>query len=243
MAFRNYLQETAIANGAEFRKDLTKNVTHLIAREPSGQKYKFATQWKIKVVSLKWFEDSLERGMILDESLYDPLLPTEKQGVGAWNRSVPPAPAKREQPENSSNPRARKLRRVASSKLGDQNEGIWGDIVGGGFEVAESGNSDTTHPRTGNPPSGRARPVIQEARSFASETTVSDQRDCGLSVPEEKPLDPQGFLQNCYFFIHGFSTKQVSIDTIQYFPRLHVLGGCTTPSPYIQRGTYCRFSW
>ncbi|KKA19931.1 BRCT domain protein [Rasamsonia emersonii CBS 393.64] len=212
MAFRKYLQETAIANGAEFNKDLTRNVTHLIAREPKGQKYKFATQWKIKIVSLKWFEDSLERGMILDESLYDPLLPPEQQGVGAWNRSAPSVSAKREQPENASNPRARKLRRVASSKLGDRNEGIWGDIVGGGFEVAENGNSDTTHPRTGNPPSGRARPVIQVVKSFASETTVSDQRDRGPSVPEEKPLDqPQGFLQNCYFFIHGFTPKQVDV--------------------------------
>ncbi|KAL1961676.1 hypothetical protein VTN77DRAFT_1314 [Rasamsonia byssochlamydoides] len=212
MSFRNYLQKTAIANGAEFRKDLTKDVTHLIAREPSGQKYKFATQWKIKVVSVKWFNDSLERGMILDESLYDPLLPHEEQGIGAWNRSAPQVSAKREQPENASNPRARKLRRVASSKLGDQNEGIWGDIMGGGFEVAENGNSDTTHPKTGNPPPGKARPVIQAVKSFASDTTVSDQRDRGLSVSDEKLLDqPEGFLQNCYFFIHGFSPKQADV--------------------------------
>jgi DNA replication regulator DPB11 len=187
-------------------------VTHLIAREASGHKYKYATLWKIKVVTLKWFEDSLERGMILDESLYDPLLPPEDQGVGAWNRSLPQVSAKREQPENPPNLRARKLRRVASTKLVDENEGIWGDIMGGGFEVAERGNPHPLHPTTRNPPPSKASPVIQEVKSFASETTVFDGRDRGPSVSEERSLDqPQGFLQNCYFFIYGFTPKQVSM--------------------------------
>lgn len=209
MDLRNYLQETANANGADFRKDLTKSVTHLVAREPSGQKYKFATQWKIKVVSLKWFDDSLERGMTLDESRYDPLLPSEEQGVGAWNRSVPKVSIKREKPTDSSNPRARKLRRVASSKLGDQNEGIWGDIVGGGFDLTES--TDSIRLKTETASLAKARPVMQQVKSFASETTINDRRDSIILLDEELPSEPEGFLQDCYFYIHGFSSKQVSV--------------------------------
>lgn len=213
MDFRNYLQETANANGADFRKDLTKTVTHLVAREPTGQKYKFATQWKIKVVSLKWFDDSLERGMTLDESRYDPLLPSEEQGAGAWDRSVSKVSVKREKPTDASNPRARKLRRVASSKLGDLNEGIWGDIVGGDFDLTESTNPIRL--KTKNAQHAKIRPVIQEAKSFASETTINDRQDSIPLLNENPHREPKGFLQDCYFFIHGFSSKQVSIARVK----------------------------
>ncbi|KMU85790.1 rad4 [Coccidioides immitis H538.4] len=87
--FRNHLQRTIAKNGGEFRRDLTKSVTHLIARSAEGQKYKFGVLWNIKIVGLRWLEDSLERGMVLDESLYDPLVPEEEQGIGAWNRTAP----------------------------------------------------------------------------------------------------------------------------------------------------------
>lgn len=130
MAFREYAQAITVSNGGEFRKDLTKRVTHLVALNTEGQKYKFATQWNIKVVSVKWFMDSIDRGMALEETRYHPNLPEEQQGVGAWNRKLPPVKEKSQNSENSSNPRPRKLRRIASAKLGGQNEGIWGDIVG-----------------------------------------------------------------------------------------------------------------
>jgi DNA replication regulator DPB11 len=98
---------------------------------------------------------------------------------------------------------------VASSKLGDQNEGIWGDIVGGGFDLTES--TDSIRLKTGTASLAKARPVIQQVKSFASETTINDRRDSIILLDEELSSEPGGFLQDCYFYIHGFSSKQVSV--------------------------------
>jgi BRCA1 C Terminus (BRCT) domain. len=182
------MQKTTEENGAEYRKDLTKTVTHLIARNSDGEKYKFATQWNIRVVSVKWFTDSIERGMILDEQKYHPLVPPAEQGVGAWNRSSPTErePSRRGSTtkENSLNPRPRKLRRIASTKLIDQNESIWGDIVGTGFD-----NNETTGPQKNaqaQKPPEASKPVIQAYQSFASETTFSESQT-RLPLPAAPP--------------------------------------------------------
>lgn len=210
------MHDTAVENGAEFRKDLTKSVTHLVARNMVGEKYRFATQWNIKVVTEKWFHDCVERGMILDEEKYHPLLPLEEQGVGAWDRSLP---AVKDQTgkerialnDGSSNPRPRKkLRRTASTKLVGQNENIWGDIIGAGFantETMESRNGEVDEPKAEKP-----KPVIQAAKSFASETTFNETME-KCQQPEATSKDPEGFLDGSYFFIHGFPSKQVSVQT------------------------------
>ncbi|CAG8051615.1 unnamed protein product [Penicillium olsonii] len=210
--FRAYMQKTTEENGAEYRKDLTKSVSHLIARDSTGEKYKFATQWHIKVVSVKWFTDSIERGMILDEDKYHPLVPQAEQGVGAWNRSLPSQrePSRRDNTnanENSGNPRPRKLRRVASTKLVDQNESIWGDIVGTGFDREPNGN---TTPQGQKPEA--PRPTIQAYKSFASETTFSESTQSNqLPAPASAPAKDNGFLHGSYFFIAGFSSKQTKV--------------------------------
>lgn len=211
VAFRNHVQATATANGAEFRKDLTKSVTHLIARVAEGQKYKFATEWNIKVVSVKWFTESLDRGMILEETLYHPLTPPEKQGIGAWNKSVRAPTDKRSQPADSSNSRPRKLRRIASTKLGDQNEGIWGDIMGKGFDTSDQAQTESDQRDFDELPPIKARSYIQEAKSFASETTVTGRADSRSQSNVNPPGKQRGFLDNCYFFIYGFSSKQVCL--------------------------------
>lgn len=206
-SYRTYLQETTIANGAEFRKDLTKTVTHLIAQQASGAKYKFATQWSIKVVSAKWFSDSLERGMILDETRYDPLLPPQEQGVGAWNRGQVQAPVKRKTTTESSNTRSRKLRRVASSKLGDQNEGIWGDIIGGGFNSSEKVNSASLDKVSSVDSQTKEASIPQQTKTLHNQLLADLP---GPDDPDEHAASEQeGFLQGCYFYIHGFSSKQV----------------------------------
>ncbi|OQD86743.1 hypothetical protein PENANT_c007G02597 [Penicillium antarcticum] len=211
LPFRSYMQKTTEENGAEYRKDLTKSVTHLIARNPDGEKYKFATQWNIKVVSVKWFTDSIERGMILGEERYHPLVPPAEQGLGAWNRTAPMErePSTKDNPatkENPMNPRPRKLRRIASTKLVGQNESIWGDIVGTAFDNILANGPKTT-------PQGRGpeapKPVIQAYQSFASETTFSENTD--TSQKPAKPPKDIGFLHKTYFFIKGFSSKQMDV--------------------------------
>ncbi|KAL2815172.1 BRCT domain-containing protein [Aspergillus granulosus] len=210
MALRTYLRTNTELNGAEFRGDLTKTVTHLVARSAEGEKYKFATQWGVKIVTLKWFTDSIKRGMVLEETLYHPLLPPEKQGAGAWNRSAPVAKTRPVEAENSSNPRPRKLRRIASTKLGDQNENIWGDIVGIGFETAAPKPSREDRQASFEKRSKDAA-VIQVSKSFVSQTTFD-----APSQPREKPTEPagdhrNGFLDGCFFLIHGFSSKQTAV--------------------------------
>lgn len=214
MDFRNKLQHLVTSNGGDFRRDLTKSVTHLIAQTAGGQKYKFASLWNIKIVSLKWLEDSIERGMILEETLYDPILPVEKQGIGAWNRPNSAILAKRAKPVTAGSQRPRKLRRVASVKLGDQTEGIWTDIVGNDATSNEqSTNGNMGPPAAPSQSNVNQRPVIQEAKSFASETTVFDQRK---SVTQEtvqghtqNQAEPKGIWYESRFYIHGFTSKQV----------------------------------
>src|SRR5690242_15448345 len=88
----------------------------------------------MKIVTLEWFEQSLERGMALDEALYNPTLPAEERGKDAWIRIETPSPAlgKRirdaEQPQPL-NPNRRKLRRAASTKLGIQGDALWAEIT------------------------------------------------------------------------------------------------------------------
>lgn len=237
MAFRTKIHNDATENGAEFRKDLTKSVTHLVARNTEGEKYRFATQWNIKVVTVKWFQDSLERGMVLDEEKYHPHLPLEEQGVGAWNRSLPAIKnligrERTAADDDPSNQRPRKkLRRTASTKLVGQNENIWGDIVGAGFlndEATESRNDEMQEPSFEKP-----KHAVQAAKSFASETTFNETLD--NRQPELPARAHAGFLDGCYFFIHGFSSKQVS-DSIRLFSirLLNLLAECLATSSSVQ---------
>ncbi|KAI4652375.1 hypothetical protein J4E93_002577 [Alternaria ventricosa] len=118
---RKTIQESVDANGAEYHGDLTKSVTHLIAAAPSGKKYEHALNWRMKIVSLEWLEQSLERGMVLDEALYNPTMPVEERGQGAWDRKMPASPAigkrtRDAEPSQALNPFRRKLRRSASTK-------------------------------------------------------------------------------------------------------------------------------
>lgn len=153
--------------------------------------------------------------MILDETRYDPLLPPQEQGVGAWNRGQMQVPVKRKTTTESSNTRSRKLRRVASSKLGDQNEGIWGDIIGGGFSSSEKVNSVSLD---------KGASFYSETKN-ASITPLNNELLADLPSPddaeEHTSSEQKGFLQKCYFYVHGFSSKQVRAV---YFP-VHLLLG------------------
>src|SRR5271155_4247278 len=74
------IAEQVKANGAIYEGDLTKQITHLISLRTEGAKYKAAKSWGLRIVSVEWLRDSLERGMILDEKLYDPALPETERG-------------------------------------------------------------------------------------------------------------------------------------------------------------------
>ncbi|EGE04342.1 BRCT domain-containing protein [Trichophyton equinum CBS 127.97] len=191
--FRSHLEKTVCAHGAEFRRDLTKAVTHLIAFACEGNKYQFAIQWGIKVVSLKWLEDSIERSMALDETLYDPLLPIEKQGIGAWDQ----------------------VTQVASLKLGGQTEGIWSAIVPNPSTATES--NDNSQYDGSQHLTAASLQTLLDTKSFASETTVPGRHD-SVSRESKPPLaakakeaPSKGFWDNSRFYITGFTAEQTQI--------------------------------
>lgn len=119
-------------NGANYHGDLTKVVTHLIAAAPVGKKYDHARRWGIKIVSIEWLDQSLERGMVLDESLYDPTIAPENRGRNAWNKQALEiiTQGKRLREENSKEvvlQNKRKIRRTMSARLGSQQGSMWAD--------------------------------------------------------------------------------------------------------------------
>src|ERR1700748_2041988 len=92
-----------------------------------------APKWDIKVVSEEWLRDSVERGMALDEALYDLNLPVAERGMNAWNRNFlpePSSPGKRSRENDSFHGDGRrKIRRTMSTKLSGAQDSIWADIT------------------------------------------------------------------------------------------------------------------
>ena len=154
-AQRQQIIEQVLDNGGEYHGDLTKNVTHLIVNKPEGAKYKHAKAWGLHLVSVEWLQDSLERGMILDEKLFNPEWPVEGRGKDAWNRRRTSL-GKRPREDNVAllDEGKRKLRRTASTKLSSQNEKIWGDIVGSNNEI-QAANSGEYGGTTSNDNNGK----------------------------------------------------------------------------------------
>ncbi|KAJ2761130.1 THO complex subunit 2, partial [Coemansia nantahalensis] len=59
-----------VGGGGTYSGMLTPTCTHLVAQSPTGQKYKFAKQWGVRVVTFGWFLDSLRTGYRQEEAEY-----------------------------------------------------------------------------------------------------------------------------------------------------------------------------
>lgn len=188
------------SNGADYHGDLTKTITHLIARRPEGTKYKFAKDWKVRLVSAEWLYDTIHRGMILDEKLYHPEMLPEERGKGAWvRRKATTSPRgkrllENEAPEDGS----RKIRRTLSTKFTSQNEVIWGDIVGGSGALSNKvDNQEQT-----------ALDLPKEEPE--SQQTLPERSNLGHGA--SKPIVPNGVKRStfsqCRFYIHGFEKRK-----------------------------------
>lgn len=153
-AERQRISELIQTQGAEYHGNLTKQVTHLLAFRTEGPKYKHATQWRLRIVSIEWLHDSIERGMILDEKLYHPEIPVEERGKDAWIRQKLPAARsrKRTRAEDVADEGRRKLRRTASTKLSSASDKMWGDIMVSGVsavvEQAQTGEWEESKNQT-----------------------------------------------------------------------------------------------
>ncbi|KAL5115559.1 protein kinase activating protein dpb11 [Pleosporales sp. CAS-2024a] len=219
---RRYIQETADQNGAEYHGDLTKAVTHLIAAAPSGKKYEHAVNWSMKIVSLEWFQHSLERGMVLDEASYHPTLPLAERGQGAWDRRQrsSPAPGKRSresEPSQALDLFRRKLRRSASTRLGSQSAELWAGITAGNVQRRHDDADDWTEelldrpdtPREHTPATRLPEATVAEhvpdadpAYNPCSNAMVSRQSNAHLA---------QGIFGGRVVFPHGFNEEKTAI--------------------------------
>ncbi|KAL9120359.1 MAG: hypothetical protein Q9187_003085 [Circinaria calcarea] len=221
LVLRKQLEEALKNNGGEYRKDLTKDVTHLIAHKPEGSKYKAANSWGIRVVSIEWLHQSLERGMILDESLYDPLLSASERGRNAWVRESVSTSSlvKRPREDELTQGPVRKLRRTASTKFSSQNDGIWTDIVGGGFGPGLAMKSEWDDQSKEPIGINNERSYNVKPEKHSSNSSSLGLQNKPLSQPEKpwnvssvtEPSSKRALFHGKSFYLHGFDTKKTTI--------------------------------
>ncbi|ESZ96402.1 hypothetical protein SBOR_3234 [Sclerotinia borealis F-4128] len=205
-AERQDIGEKIKANGGDYDGNLTKQITHLISFRTEGNKYKAAKSWGLRIVSVEWLLDSLERGMILNEKYYDPSLPMDERGKGSWDKdklkiSLSKKRA-REETISGAEEGKRKLRRNASTKLNNQSQSIWGDIVGSGnkVQVSRSGIWDT---RDSFGPAENEQP--EKSKEMIPPKAAT------LDLIQEPNQPVGGIFHECRFWIHGFSAKHIQI--------------------------------
>lgn len=116
--------------------------------------------------------------MILDETCFDPVLPPEEQGQGAWNRVNPRRVSLGKRSRSGiGEDGQRKLRKTASMKLSSQRDTLWGDILGS----KQTGESSA-------PERGERIEVA----------------DSGVHDAMRPPAPDAGIFSACHFFMAGF---------------------------------------
>lgn len=217
VAYRKLLEDLVNKNGGEYRGNLTKDVTHLIARVPSGTKHTYACEWGIKIVSAGWLMQSVERGMILEENLYNLLLPESERGQNAWVRKTVSSVSlgKRARDDDAAPAYSRKLRRTASAKLSSQNDYLWSDIVNKGMEAEsikgeqwDGLRKDITNTNgiikvETNPPTDA--PPIKEEPNTPKRSSYDVNRESEPKLNRQNKV----LFRGKSFYMHGFDAKQV----------------------------------
>ena len=192
-------------NGGVYTGDLTRKATHLIVSRPEGRKYAAAKKWDIHTVSPRWLDDSIERGMILDEKCYDPCLPADDLGKGAWTRKeVRRVSLGKRSREGTAVPQdeggRRKLRKTASMKLSSQRDNLWGDILGNQQPVKEA--------------PAEASPFDDAPTQPATGTSLHQRQSAQGSTASTGSLGAMqeiGVFDSCCFYVDGFSERRCEI--------------------------------
>lgn len=200
---RNMIEEKVKANGGEYVADLSRRVTHLIVARPEGKKYSAARRWDIRCVTVEWLHDSVERGMILDEECYDPTLPPEDLGKGAWLRrdvrQVSLGKRPREESSTAAEGAKRKLRKSASMKLNRQSSNIWGDILNqsaGDLSRLDDAQQESSAPAAAATVTDLSTPITDASTTGGRLAEPSNDRNWPAL---RKPV-----FSDCRFFVHGF---------------------------------------
>ncbi|KAK3944354.1 hypothetical protein QBC46DRAFT_361276 [Diplogelasinospora grovesii] len=208
---RQQIVDKIEANGGRYTGDLT--------RRPEGRKYQAAKNWGLQTVSLEWVNDSVERGMILDEQCYDPILPKEERGKGAWTRRsiqrVSLGKRLRQESVVAQDEGRRKLRKTASMKLNTQRDNLWGDILGKQQTAAPSPPADSVPVPVAAPaqPSASASASLQLHAAQPSGKSMDTQR---TRLSSFGPPEDGNIFAACCFHVHGFSTqkREILVNTV-----------------------------
>ncbi|OTA99357.1 hypothetical protein M426DRAFT_325221 [Hypoxylon sp. CI-4A] len=199
---RVMIEEKVRTNGGDYIGDLSRRVTHLIVCKPEGKKYVAARRWGIRTVSVEWLHDSVKRGMVLNEESYDPTLPVEERGKGAWIRRELQKVASlgKRSRDGSAVPLAdegrRKLRKTASMKLTSQKDNLWGDIL------VNRSSTDLSRPEAKaakeRPASVPPNPPVAHSITSVVETPQLPQPNGHIQQVGS------GVFSSCRFYVHGF---------------------------------------
>jgi DNA replication regulator DPB11 len=209
----------------------------------------------MKIVSLEWFEQSLERGMVLEEALYNPTIPAEERGQGAWDRREFPSPTigkrpREAEPSQALNPFRRKLRRSASTRMGTQSEALWAGITAVSLERQHDDGDDWTEEALPQQDTPRQHtPTTRVEDPAAAEDDGPTVADPACELRQPPPLYTNGNSTNGIFegrivFPHGFDEDKVTGPTGSFWTLLTAQPGQypTTPSARSWRSgsTKCR---
>ncbi|KAH8902881.1 hypothetical protein BR93DRAFT_981867 [Coniochaeta sp. PMI_546] len=222
---RQRMIETITANGADYTGDLTRKVTHLIVNKPEGKKYAAAKSWNVQTVAVEWLYDSVERGMILDEKCYDPVLPKEERGKGAWIRRevkrVSLGKRLRDTAAAAEGDGRRKLRKTASMKLSSQRDNMWGDILGKPPSAADPQPQQPDEEPTQPNPRGSLSKLDHQPQTSRSSFDTQGSKLASFGAVEEVAV-----FSSCCFYVHGFPPRHSEI-VVNY---ISSLGGLICPS-------------
>lgn len=179
---------------------MTRKVTHLVVKKPEGRKYAAARNWKVQCVTVEWLYHSLERGMVLSEECYDPVLPANQIGHGAWTKKEikKEALGKRLRDGSvSSQDGVRKLRKTASMKLSSQSQNMWASILG-----------TSTPTDYGTVPQSDG---MVGSASFESSINQSGLRPKDTNELPPVRIEPASAFSHCVFYAAGYSEKHSAI--------------------------------
>lgn len=162
-----------------------------------------AKKWDIHIVAPQWIQDSISRRMILDETCYDPHLPPEDIGNGAWVRRDVRRKSLgkrlREAAEAQNEGGRRKLRKTASMKLNSQRENMWGHILGNQPSADQPGASVQAEKPTQPLPNESMLRAPTEPAPHAPEVLDSFARTGNSDA----------VFASCCFYALGFSPKHI----------------------------------
>lgn len=204
----------------------------------------------MKIVTLEWFEQSLERGMVLEEAFYNPTLPVEQRGRGAWDRKdyPPPSIGKRARASDQNevvNLLRRKLRRSASTKLGSQSEALWAGITAANTEIPHNEDDDWTDSNIDRQHLSRDQTPTADAQDAASLSDDAPLADPAADLHQPQDLPPavvsqDGIFAGSVISTHGFEQEKVkslhglSLEHANTITDVHL-----TDALGEQRGTLC----